>query len=234
MAKLHIIQHDPWVGPGEYLAWAVRNGYEISMTKCWEQETFPQDAAADLLVILGGHQRPSTTTEECPYFDAAQEMAFIRRYVDAGKTVVGVCLGAQLLGEALGGTFSRSPEPEIGPVQARLTEAGRRDPLLNGFPDTFSAGEWHGDMPGLTKEAVILAESDGCPRQIVRYGERVYGFQTHMEFTPEIIAQCVEKAGNSFAAGGRFIQTKEELLSFDYTEMNRQLDSFLDALMEER
>lgn len=231
MNAIHFIQHNAWVGPGEYLVWAQRSGYEASVTRCWLYEPFPEEAAADLLVILGGYQRPSTTKEECPYFDAEAEMTFIRRYVEAGKAVVGVCLGAQLLGETLGGAFGRSPEQEIGPVQARLTEAGRQDPFLQQFPDTFLAGEWHADMPGLTDEAVILAESDGCPRQIVRYGKHIYGFQTHLEFTHEIMEQLVRKAGDSLPAGERFVQSAEELLFFDYAEMNGLLDSFLDRLM---
>lgn len=84
--------------------------------------------------------------------------------------MIGVCLGAQLVGEALGAAYSHSPEREIGPVKAALTEAGRADPFFASFPDVFLAGEWHNDMPGLTEDSVIIAESEGCPRQIVRYG----------------------------------------------------------------
>ena len=95
------------------------------------------------------------------------------------------------------------------------------------------AGEWHNDMPGLTEQSAVLAESQGCPRQIVRYGTYVYGFQTHMEFTPEIIRQGIQNAGEDLKTGGPFVQTREELLAFDYRDMNRMLSDFLDAMMKD-
>ena len=231
--KVHFIQQDSWVLPGEYLAWAERHGYDVAVTKCWEYETVPESAEADLLVVLGGCQCPATTKEECGYFDAEREKALIRSYVKAGKMVVGVCLGAQLLGEALGASYAHSPEREIGPVKARLTPEGKNDPFFASFGDVFLAGEWHNDMPGLTEDSVIIAESDGCPRQIVRYGKYVYGFQTHMEFTHEIVAAGIEDAGGRLNCTGRFVQTEEQLLAFDYSEMNALLSSFLDIMVEE-
>ena len=231
--KVHFIQQDSWVTPGEYLAWAERHGFAVGVTRCWLYERVPEAVDADLLVVLGGHQCPATTRDECDYFDAGREKALIRRYVEAGRMVVGVCLGAQLVGEALEAPYSHSPEREIGPVEVRLTPAGKADPFFAAFGDTFLAGEWHNDMPGLTEDCAILAESDGCPRQIVRYGRYVYGFQAHMEFTREIIAAGIEEAGESLAHGGRFVQTKEQLLAFDYAPMNALLSSFLDAMIKD-
>lgn len=231
--KIHIIQHDCWVEPGEYLNWANRHEYDVSYTKCWKYEKLPETVTSDFLLILGGLQCPATQLEECDYFDAAAEKTFIRMYIDAGKIVVGVCLGAQLIGEALGAEYEHSPEREIGPVWTRLTEEGRKDPFLMHIPDGFYAGAWHNDMPGLTEDCKILAESDGCPRQIVQYSKYVYGLQTHMEFTHDIILQGIQNAGDSLKSGNRFVQSEEELLAFDYTEMNRQLSGFLDAITGE-
>ncbi len=231
--RIHFIQHNDWVLPGEYLAWAQRNQYEVSTTRCWQYDTVPEEVDADLLVVLGGFQCPVTTKEECNYFDATREKKLIRSYAESGKMVIGVCLGAQLVGEALGASYSHSPEREVGPVEARLTRAGRADPFFAAFPDTFPAGEWHNDMPGMTEDSIVIAESDGCPRQIVRYGKYIYGFQTHMEFSHEIIASGIDEAGETLENGGRFVQTKEQLLAYDYTEMNAMLASFLDAMAED-
>ena len=228
--RVHFIQQDHWVLPGEYLAWAERSGHDTTITKCWEYEPVPESVSADMLVVLGGYQSPVTTKAECDYYDAEAEKALIRKYVAAGKVVIGVCLGAQLLGETLGASYSHSPEREIGPVMARLTAVGREDSFFAAFPDTFLAGEWHNDMPGLTQDSVIIAESEGCPRQIIRYGRYVYGFQTHMEFTHSIIAAGLEDIGGKLHCSGRFIQTEEQLLAFDYSGMNAMLSTFLDAI----
>ena len=228
--KIHFIQQDPWVEGGEYLAWAKRNGHAVSVTRCWRYEPLPEHAEADCLIVLGGCQCPVTTKEECDYYDAAAEIALIRRYLEACKAVLGSCLGAQLLGEAMGAPYEHSPEKEIGPVRARLTEQGRGDPFFAAFPPEFDAGAWHNDMPGLTKDAVVIAKSEGCPRQIVRYRPFVYGFQTHMEFTHEIVAAGLFDLGGEIGTTGRFVQSSRELLAYDYTEMNRLLSSFLDAM----
>ena len=229
--KVHFIQQDPWVAPGEYLRWAERNGCQVSYTRCWQYETLPERAEADLLVVLGGYQNPAMTRDECGYFDSAGEQKLIRKYVEAGRAVVGVCLGAQLVGEALGAPYEHSPEKEIGPVKARLTAAGRADRHFARFPEVFDAGAWHNDMPGLTEDCAILAASEGCPRQIVRYGQNIYGFQTHMEFDRQIIRDGLADVGGEIEAEGRFVQKSEALLAYDYTEMNRLLSTFLDSLM---
>ena len=231
--SIHFIQHEEHIGPGAYLVWAERNGWEASTTRCWAGDRPPASGPLpDLLVVLGGPQNPATTKQRCPYFDAAAEREFIRRCVDAGRAVIGVCLGAQLLGEALGAAYAPSPEPEIGPVRITLTEAGRADPFLKSLPDIFPGGEWHNDMPGLTATSTVLAASEGCPRQIVRYGRFVYGLQTHMEFTHEIVAGLLARLSPALRRRGAYIQSDEELLAYDYTEMNARLWSFLDALTE--
>lgn len=231
--KVHFIQQEEWVEPGEYLSWAARNHCDVSYTRCFLGEMVPQDAEADLLVVLGGWQCPSTTKEECEHFDSEAQQALIRAYVRAGRPVVGVCLGAQLVGDALGAPWEHSPESEIGPVRARLTGDGREDPFLKAFPEEFDAGEWHNDMPGVNDSCVILAESEGCPRQIVRYGKYVYAFQTHMEFTHDIVAAGLKEVSGAPKGSGRFVQTAEEMLAYDYTDMNRMLSTFLDAMMKD-
>ncbi|HBW93329.1 MAG TPA: glutamine amidotransferase [Enterobacter asburiae] len=234
---IHFIIHEYFEAPGAYEVWGENRGCSMSYSRVYQGDPLPEDLqSTDLLIIMGGPQSPATTLQECPWFDAQAEMRLIGRAIEAGKTVIGVCLGSQLIGEALGAAFCHSPEKEIGKFPVRLTDAGKANPLFEDFGHELNVGHWHNDMPGLTPQAKVLAYSEGCPRQIVQYGERVYGFQCHMELTPEVVELLIEHSQNdlSRAAEFRFVETAEKLRSHDYREMNQVLFSFLDKLAAQR
>jgi GMP synthase (glutamine-hydrolysing) len=228
--KLHIVMHESFEAPGAVEEWARERGCEVSYTRLYDGDKFPESLDFDFLVVMGGPQSPATTKEECPYFDAAAEKAFIRHAIDAGKFVWGACLGAQFIGEALGAGFGHSPNREIGTFPIELTDEGKRDPIFSSFPITMNVGHWHGDMPGLTPDSKILATSKGCPRQIVRYTPKVYGFQCHFEFTPQAIEGMIQNSGPELEQykGQPYIETPEQLRAYNYSEMNKWLFNFLD------
>lgn len=234
---IHFIIHEYFEAPGAYEVWGENRGCSMSYSRVYQGDPLPEDLqSTDLLIIMGGPQSPATTLEECPWFDAQAEKALISRAIEAGKTVIGVCLGSQLIGEALGAAFCHSPEKEIGKFPVRLTDAGKANPLFEDFGHELNVGHWHNDMPGLTPQAKVMAYSEGCPRQIVQYGERVYGFQCHMELTPEVVELLIVHSQNDLrrAAEFRFVETAEKLRSHDYREMNQVLFSFLDKLAAQR
>lgn len=232
--KVHIVMHESFESPAAIERWATERNCEVGYTKLYAGDVIPEKPDCDFLVIMGGPQSPATTPAECPHFDAAREIALIRQAIDAGTTVFGVCLGAQLIGEALGARFDHSPNREIGVFPIMLTEEGKRDPLIGAFPEILHTGHWHGDMPGLTPESKVLATSEGCPRQIVRYSPKVYGFQCHLEFTLDAIEAMIENNAHELAqyAGLPYIETADTLRSHDYEEMNVMLFSFLDRLTD--
>ena len=232
--NVHFVEHEAFEAPGAFATWVRERGHTASHSRVYAHEPLPTDIAAiDLLVILGGPQSTATTQEECAHFDAAAECALIAACIKAGKAVVGVCLGAQLLGKALGAPHEASPAKEIGKFPIQLTTAGLSHPLLAHFGDGLEVGHWHSDMPGLTPQARILARSAGCPRQIIEYGELAYGFQCHLEFTPETIAGMIAATppAELAAAASGFVQTPEMLRAHDYSLMNQKLFEFLDRLM---
>ena len=234
---IHFIIHEHFEAPGAYETWGKNRGCSMSYSRVYQGDPLPEDLlSTDLLIIMGGPQSPATTLKECPWFDAQAEMRLIGRAIETGKTVIGVCLGSQLIGEALGAAFCHSPEKEIGKFPVRLTDAGKANPLFEDFGHELNVGHWHNDMPGLTPQAKVMAYSEGCPRQIVQYGERIYGFQCHMELTPEVVELLIEHSQNDLrrAAEFRFVETAEKLRSHDYREMNQVLFSFLDKLAAQR
>lgn len=197
------------------------------------QKRKPEDAEGiDFLIVMGGPQDPATTLKECPHFDAKGEQALIASAVKAGKAVIGICLGSQLIGEEQGAPFDHSPEKEIGKFPITLTEDGSRDEMFSHFAKTLDVGHWHNDMPGLTPDAEIIAFSEGCPRQIASYSDRVFGFQCHMELTSDVVELLIAHSEKdlSRAAESRFVHTPEELRAHDYSEMNQVLFGFLDKL----
>lgn len=230
--KIHIIQHESFEAPGAIEIWANKNNHSIEKTLLHEGGILPENIDFDLLVVMGGPQSPETTPEESPHFDAQKEIGFIKQAIDKDKFVFGVCLGAQMIGEALGAKFEHSPNKEIGVFEASLTDSGKKDSMFSDFPEKFLVGHWHGDMPGLTKESEILATSKGCPRQIIRYTPKVYGFQCHFEFTPKGIEEMIKNCSGELKENKDlpYIQNAEQLKANDYAPINKLLFSFLDKI----
>lgn len=231
--NIHFIQHEIFEAPGAYLDWAEERSHTVTFSKVYENQPLPNTAEnIDLLIVMGGPQSPDTSKEECSHFDAAVEIALIQKAINAGKAVVGVCLGSQLIGEALGAKFEHSPEKEIGVFPIQLTKDGLKDEKISHFGSVLPVGHWHNDMPGLTPESKILATSIGCPCQIVRYTSLVYGFQCHMELNPEVIELLIAEEEDFLINNTthKFVQKPDEIRSFDYAEMNKKLFHFLDKL----
>ncbi|MFF7065104.1 type 1 glutamine amidotransferase [Pseudomonas sp. NPDC008258] len=233
--KVHFIVHESFEAPGAYETWVKTRGHEAGFSRVYADQPLPADASHfDLLVVLGGPQDPATTVAQCPHFDAASECRLIRQAITAGKAVVGVCLGSQLIGEALGASFAHSPEKEIGKFPISLTPEGKANENVSHFGEVLQVGHWHNDMPGLTADAKVLATSEGCPRQIVEYTPLVYGFQCHMEFTKEVVELLIAATEAELATltDRRFVQTPDALRANDWDDMNQKLYVFLDKLME--
>lgn len=233
--KVHFVVHESFEAPGAFETWANERGYMTTYSRVYAKEPLPATVDdIDLLVVMGGPQAPSTTKEECPHFDASAERSLIAKCIAAKKAVVGVCLGSQLIGEALGANYEHSPEKEIGKFPITLTSEGKTNEKFAHFGDVLGVGHWHNDMPGLTSSAKIIAHSEGCPRQIVEYDDLVYGFQCHMELTPDVVELLIAAAEKELAtlADHRFVQQPAALRANDYSAMNQMLFVFLDKLME--
>jgi GMP synthase (glutamine-hydrolysing) len=230
--KLHFILHESFESPAAIENWAKTRGHETAHTRLYNGDLFPSVCDFDFLIIMGGPQSPTTTIEECPHFDSQGEILFIKKAINENKILLGVCLGAQLIGEALGAKFEHSPNREIGVFPITLTEDGKKDYIIGAFPEVFDVGHWHGDMPGLTAESKILATSAGCPRQIVYYTPKIYGFQCHFEFTPEAIEEMIKNNSQELEDYKNlpYIETTEQLKSHSYKDMNSLLFEFLDKI----
>ncbi|MBS1643616.1 MAG: gamma-glutamyl-gamma-aminobutyrate hydrolase family protein, partial [Bacteroidetes bacterium] len=217
--KVLILQHEAFEAPGSLLDWAAARGYTVELCQVYLRHPIPADSLSiDLLIVLGGPQSPNTSKEECPHFDALAEMNLIRSCVEAGKAVLGICLGAQLLAAAMGAGVEHSPEREIGIFPIELTKDGLADNKVQYFGASLLVAHWHGDMPGLSSGVKVLATSPGCPRQILAYSDLVYGFQCHLELTPSVVELLLEADAATLQQYStcRFVQAPEAIRGFDF------------------
>ena len=233
--KVHFVLHETFEVPGAYLKWAQERGHQVTTTKVYENETLPESVDdIDFLIVMGGPQSPDEDREAFPYYDPQAEIQLIQKAIKADRYIVGVCLGAQLLSVAYGAEYEHSPEREIGVYPITLTEAGLKDEYVKVLGPALITGHWHGDMPGLSEDAVVLATSQGCPRQIIRFSSKHYAFQAHLEFDPEavdlLIAADGEEVLDEQSSKLTFVQNPQAIRDYDYREMNAKLYAFLDSL----
>jgi len=180
------LQHVPFEGPGAFATALTDRGVSLNRYLV-PQDGLPKDSG-DLLIVMGG---PMSVNDSDPWI--AEETAFIRSALLAGMPVIGVCLGSQFLAKALGATVQPGKALEIGKTQILLTNEGQNDPVFNGFPESFSVFEWHGEVFDLPADCVPLAGSDIAPLQAFRFGPRAYGLLFHLEIETEgIEALCRE------------------------------------------
>lgn len=225
--NIHFILHADFERPGAIVNWIENRGFHSSYSRPFAGQKLPQPSDFDWLILMGGPQSPSKT-KEFPYL--LDEIALIQQSLASGKKVVGFCLGAQLIGEAFGAKTERSPHKEVGVFPVQLTEEGVKEPLLAGLAGSFLAVHWHNDMPGLSSEAKILAASEGCPRQIIRYSDNAIAFQCHLEPTLDdmkgMVAHC-----NEDLSPGRYVQGEEALLKEDFSAIHKNLFLILENLL---
>ena len=183
--KVLVFQHVPYEPLGTLDPLLKDAGFRIRYVNFGrEPDSRPTLDGYEALIILGG---PMNSDQIDSYPNLLTEVEIIREAVDRDISVLGICLGAQLLARALGGTVSRTAVREIGWYNVEMTEAGSRDPVLSAFGPTQEVFQWHEDGISLPPGAELLAGSPASAVQAFRYGEHVYGFQFHLEANRPLI-----------------------------------------------
>ena len=226
--RLHCLQHVPFEGLGTIADWAAQRKYTTTFTQFYENDPLPSLEAVDMLVILGG---PMGVYSERDLPWLAAEKSFIGQAIAADKIVVGVCLGAQLIAEVLGGRVYRHAQPEIGWWPLHLTAVGQTHALMQGTPPTFTTFHWHHDTYDL-RGGINLATSEACAQQMFVYGNNVLGLQFHAEVTQQAVREMMAGDAAHWPRGA-FVQLPEEILAEEqFFDLNRQLlFSWLDRLV---
>ncbi|MEK7408008.1 MAG: gamma-glutamyl-gamma-aminobutyrate hydrolase family protein [Acidobacteriota bacterium] len=192
-----VFRHVPFEHLGLIAPALASRGIRHEYVDLFENPAAPVDCeAASGLIFMGG---PMSANDERPFI--RRELGLIGEALRAGKPVLGVCLGAQLIARAAGARVYNNAVKEIGWAPLHWTEAARRDPLFHDFAAPETVLHWHGETFDLPSGAVWLAYTENCRHQAFRLGANTYGLQFHLEVTPEMIAAWCAAGENAGDVG---------------------------------
>ena len=230
--RIHALYHVDFEKLGYIEQWASNNGHSITTTRFYENDKLPDLNSFDWLIIMGG---PMGIYEEASHPWLIDEKKFIKNSIEAGKTVIGVCLGAQLIADCLGAKVEPSGVKEIGWMPIELTEQGKAHPILQQLPkEAFNVFHWHGDGFDRPKGSVPIATSQFWDNQGFIYQSEkhkqlntwVMGWQCHFEVTPKSMIDMVAEGGDyireSITHHPDSVQTPKQILALgeQYIEDN--------------
>ncbi|MHA6485467.1 type 1 glutamine amidotransferase [Paenibacillus sp. strain BS8-2] len=181
-----VFRHFDFDDPAALELWAQEGGHKLDI--CHPSNGILEKwlETMELLIILGG---PMSVYQESDHPWLVEEKEFVRKAIERGTKVLGICLGAQMIADVLGGAVSRNREKEIGWHLMQRTD--ERHPWLDGLPESFVSYSWHGDTYTLPAGARRLAYSEACGEQAFAYGDHVLALQFHLETTPDCIEQML-------------------------------------------
>lgn len=213
----HFLQHVPFEGLGSIQAWLDQHGCHVTSTALYRAAALPEPDSFDWLIVMGGPMGVDDT-DDYPWL--SDELQFIRRSIEAGRIVLGICLGAQLIAKALGGTVSRNPDKEIGWFPVYKDPSLEPHPLSRLFPDQITTFHWHGDTFSLPGNALRLAGSDACRNQGFVYQQRVLALQFHPEMTMTSIQALVRNCADELVEGPTIQSARDMLANVQYIDSN--------------
>lgn len=224
--RIQCLFHSPLGGEIHLPVWAAKRGYEFVESLVPEMPDLPTSGQADCLVVLGG---PMSAWDEKKHPWLIREMRAMEAFLTAGKPVLGICLGAQLLARILGARLYRGSCSEIGWFPVHATPQARNHPVGEVMPDRFEAFLWHGDTFDIPEGAVHLAESAAFPNQAFALGQ-VLALQFHLEVRPDWVKRLSLRDADQLVVSDT-VQSAEAMLGVPETifrENNLIMERLLD------
>ena len=226
--RIHHLQHVPFEDLSSIDLILKVKGHELTATHLYEGEQLPSVKEIDWLIVMGG---PMGIYDEAKYPWLNAEKLFIKKAIESNKIILGICLGAQLIADALGAKVYQNKHREIGWFNiSRLPEVS--DTVLSEvIPDQMEAFHWHGDTFDIPQGAKAIGASEACQNQGFIMNNRVLGFQFHLETTLQsanaLINNCRDELDKS-----QYVQTESEILSDNqrFTNINQVMYSVLEVL----
>ncbi|MCP4627599.1 MAG: type 1 glutamine amidotransferase [bacterium] len=208
--RLHLLEHDCEDFSRTNISfWAAEKGYRVNQSFVCNNEKLPPVDSFDWLMIMGGSQH---AWDEQGNTWLQEEKALLGEALTKGKIILGICFGAQLLADALGGKIFPNDQKEIGWYEVNLTSEGRNSFLFRNIPKRFTTFHWHGDHFSLPPPCTRLAFSEPTANQAYTCQKRpVVGVQFHPEYTREMVRHFARVEGNEWQKN-HFVADKEAVL----------------------
>lgn len=212
--RLHYLQHVSFESPGYILDWADEQNAQVTSTHFYQDDyTLPSTDDFDFLIVMGG---PMGVYDVEDYPWIAEEKKFIADTIAADKPVLGICLGAQFIANALNAKVFKATK-EIGWYPVQKQSDGQ---FFHDFPSSQTVMHWHGDTFDLPDGATLLASNDVTRHQAFEYKNCV-ALQFHFEMKPENITAILEHAANDLT-DDPYVQNKSDIeLEKTHFEENR-------------
>jgi GMP synthase-like glutamine amidotransferase len=196
MMRMAVLQHVEFEGPAAIADWAAKQEFPLQVFRLYRDSALPSLSSFDMLTVMGG---PMSANDEATLAWLRSEISLVRDAIAAGKIVLGICLGAQIIAKALGARVYAGSAKEIGwfPVQ----RTGEAHPLFEDLPSSFTPFHWHGETFDLPSGAQLLAKTEITPNQAFAVGRRVLGLQFHMEATADSVRALLNGAAQEIGHG---------------------------------
>jgi|JI6StandDraft_1071083.scaffolds.fasta_scaffold146787_2 GMP synthase (glutamine-hydrolysing) len=227
--RIHHIQHVPFEGIGNISDWILQNNLIHTETHLYKNEPLPDLNNIDILVIMGG---PMSTNDDDEITWLQEEKEFIKKAIKQHKTVIGFCLGAQLIANVLGASVYKNSQKEIGffSIQKNISQNDDVQSIVEKIANLLNnktVFHWHGETFDLPIDAVRLVSSKACLNQAFLYKENVLGLQFHVEMNKTSIHNIIENCRAELTVSD-FIQSEEMIKK----EMKNYIDENKNLLFE--
>lgn len=229
--NIHYLQHVPFEGLGSIENWAITHGHQITQTRLYAADPLPIIECFDLLIVLGG---PMSIHDEHEHAWLKAEKWFIQQVIDAGKPILGICLGAQLLADRLGAEVSPMGHREIGWHPITLNPDFADSDLGQRLPEVLDAFHWHGEQFSMPHGAQSLGSSEACATQGFLWQDRIIALQFHLESTLLSTEALIENCADELD-GSRWVQDSESMLAETarFVSANRLMSIILAHLQQQ-
>jgi len=206
--RIHYLQHVPFEGLGYIENWIKENNHILTATKFYEEYTFPELSDFDWLIVMGG---PMGVYDEGVFNWLVEEKSFIKKSIEAGKKVLGICLGAQLIACCLGAEVMKAKNKEIGWFPVFPTDKCKKLAwFYELFKDNPIVFHWHGDQFEIPTNCSNLLISVANTNQAFSYCDNVIGLQFHLEVSKQTTQLMLEN-GTSDLTNSRFVQSLSDI-----------------------